>query len=395
MNALTRRTWLKRSMLALGGAAALTGARRLSAAPPGPPRRLVLVFVQGGWDTTYAIDPKPGLAGVDAPTGAVQGFGGLDIFTDPSRPAVGTFFADWGDQCAVVRGISVASIAHPDCQRRIITGATADGAPDVAAIASATLAPELPAPYLILGRTAFSGPYGAMSARTGTANQIVTLLNPQFTEEALIRGHVAARAGRELAAADVPAVRDFVDSLDRGDLLRELGKVGELELTRTFATQIALAVESLSLGLCHCVQLEVGGFDTHSNNSAQGKLQNDLFAGLSTLMQSLAAAKLLGDTVVAVVSEMGRTPRLNTANGKDHWPVTSALLLGAGVAGGKVVGGTTDGLDAAPVDLATGAVDPAGRPISYADLAAGLLLHLGVDPADHLFAGEPLRGFAA
>lgn len=412
MNALTRRTWLKSSLLALGGAAALTGARRLAAAPPGPARRLVLVFVQGGWDTTYAIDPKPGLAGVDAPTGgAVKSFGGLDILTDPARPAVETFFADWGDQCAIVRGVSVASVAHPDCQRRIITGATADGAPDVAAIAAATLAPELPAPYLILGRTAFSGPYGAMSARTGTANQIVTLLNPQFSfpaqgapllpliptdaEEALIRGHVEARAGRELAAIGDPRLQEFLDSRVRGDLLRTLGQTGKLELTRTFATQIALAVQSLTLGLCHSVQLELGGWDTHSNNAAQGKMHDDLFAGLSTLMQSLAAAKLLGDTTVAVVSEMGRTPRLNSAQGKDHWPVTSALLLGAGVAGGKVVGGTTDALDAADVDLATGALDPAGRPITYADLAAGLLAHLGVDPADHILTGEPLRGFSA
>lgn len=412
MNALTRRTWLKSSLMALGAASLLAGGRRLAAAPAAPARRLVLVHVQGGWDTTYAIDPKPDSGSVDAPAGAIQSFGGLDVLTDPGRPAIATFFNDWGSACAIVRGISVASIAHPDCQRRILTGVTADGAPDVAAIASAVHAPDLPAPYLILGRTAFSGPYGALSARTGAANQIVTLLDSQFTfpavgaplvplaptsaEEALIRAHVQARAEAELAAVGGAArVRDFLDALDRGDLLRELGQVSELELTRTFDTQVKLAVEALSRGLCHAVQLESGDWDTHSNNAEQGIKHQDLFASLSTLMQSLAAAKLLDDTVVVVASEMGRTPLLNSAQGKDHWPVTSALVLGAGVAGGKVVGATTDKLDAAPVDLQTGAPDPSGRPITYADFAAGILAHVGVDPGAYILTGEPLRAFTA
>jgi hypothetical protein len=412
MNALSRRTWLKSSFLAVAAAsAALAGGRRLAAAPTGPARRVVLVLAQGGWDTTYAIDPKPGLAGVDAPAGAVQAFGGLDILTDPSRPSVGTFFNNWGSQCAVVRGISVSSIAHPDCVHRILTGVTSDTAPDIAAIAAAEHAPDLPAPYLILGRTAFSGPYASQSARTGSANQIVTLLDNQFTfpavgapliplaptdaEEALIRAHVAARAERELMATADARVQDFLDSLTRGDLLRELGQVTKLELTRTFDTQIKLAVEALSRGLCHSVQLESGDWDTHTNNAAQGARHEAFFKGLSSLMADLAATKLLDDTIVVVASEMGRTPLLNSAQGKDHWPVTSALVLGAGVAGGKVVGATTDALDAAPVDFKTGAVDPNGKPITYSDFAAGLLSHVGVDPGPFILTGAPLHAITA
>ncbi|HEY8375526.1 MAG TPA: hypothetical protein VIK91_03510, partial [Nannocystis sp.] len=171
MKALSRRTCLKSGFFALAAAGLYAGARRLAAAPVGPARRVVLVFVQGGWDTTYAVDPKPGVAGVDAPAGAVQQFGDLDILTDPSRPAVAQFFGAWGDQCAVVRGIAVASVAHPDCTHRMLTGVIDDTAADIAAIAAAVHAPDLAAPYLILGRTAFSGPYGALTARTGSANQ--------------------------------------------------------------------------------------------------------------------------------------------------------------------------------------------------------------------------------
>jgi hypothetical protein len=410
MNALSRRTWLKSSFYALAAAGALVDGR--AAAQVGPARRLVLVLVQGGWDTTYAIDPKPGVGGVDGPDGAVQQFHGLDVLTHAARPSVGNFFDAWGDRCAIVRGVSVASVAHPDCTRRILTGVLDDTAPDVAAIAAARLAPDFPAPYLILGRTAFSGPYGALSARTGSANQIVTLLDPKVTfpamgapllplvptdaEEALIRAHVELRAERELAAAaGSRRVQDFLDSLPRGDMLRELAEVGDLELTRTFDTQIKLAVDALSRGLCHSVQLESGDWDTHTGNDAQGPRHEALFKSLAALMQSLSAAKLLDDTVVVVASEMGRTPRLNAAQGKDHWPVTSALVLGAGVAGGRVVGATTDALDAAPVDFTTGAVDPKGRPIAYADLAAGLLQHVGVDPSEFIPTGAPLDALSA
>jgi hypothetical protein len=88
MPRLTRRSWLRSSFLALGAAGLLTHEGRLRAAPKAPPRRLVLVFNSGGWDSTYSLDPKPGVAGVDAPTGKLSTFAGLDVLTDPSRPAI-------------------------------------------------------------------------------------------------------------------------------------------------------------------------------------------------------------------------------------------------------------------------------------------------------------------
>ncbi len=64
------------------------------------------------------------------------------------------------------------------------------------------------------------------------------------------------------------------------------------------------------------------------------------------------------------------------------------------MAGGKVVG-ATDALDAALIDFTTGAIDPEGRPIAYADLAAGLLELVGVDPSAHIPTGEPLHAISA
>lgn len=417
MAQLTRRSWLHRSFLALGAAALLTRHGEVRAAPRGKPRRLVVVFNSGGWDPTYALDPKPGVGGIDAPDGTVETYGDLEVLTDASRPNIAAYFAAHGGITTAVRGLQVNSVAHPDAARRVLTGVAADGAPDIAAITSAIHGADMPAPYLILGRTAYSGPYASLAARTGSANQIVTLLDPLYSlppigapllphvptdiEEELIRTHVLARAERDLAAVgDNTRVQDFMASLQRGDLLREVGDIGEVEFDRSFDAQIDLAVEALGRGLCHSVQLETGDWDTHTQNTDQGPHHDEFFASLTKLVDALAAragstqgSKLLDETVVVVVSELGRTPRLNSAMGKDHWPVTAAMLVGSGVTN-RSIGGTTTTLAGRNVDLTTGAASDSGKPLLYSNFAAGVLELVGVDPGEHI-AAEPLHALSA
>jgi uncharacterized protein (DUF1501 family) len=143
-------------------------------------------------------------------------------------------------------------------------------------------------------------------------------------------------------------------------------------------------------------------FDTHAGNDAQGGLHDQLFAGLRVLLDGLAGRAgaragntLLDETVVVVVSEMSRTPKLNANNGKDHWPVTSAMVIGAGVRGGRAYGGTTRGIEAKKVNLATGELDAGGATIQTDELAAGVLELCGVDPAAYFPGVERLRGFIA
>lgn len=85
---------------------------------------------------------------------------------------------------------------------------------------------------------------------------------------------------------------------------------------------------------------------------------------------------------MVVLSEMGRTPLKNGGDGRDHWPYTSALLLGAGVRGDQVVSGFDDGYFGAGYDAATGA--PGEAPLSTEHLGATLLALADVDPAEHL-----------
>jgi uncharacterized protein (DUF1501 family) len=91
---------------------------------------------------------------------------------------------------------------------------------------------------------------------------------------------------------------------------------------------------------------------------------------LSALLEDLAARGLLEETLVVVVGEFGRTPKItsNPHPGRDHWPACySALLAGAGVRGGLVYG-ASDRIGAYVKD----------RPVSPEDFAATLFSALGV-----------------
>ncbi|WP_373652180.1 DUF1501 domain-containing protein [Schlesneria sp. DSM 10557] len=89
------------------------------------------------------------------------------------------------------------------------------------------------------------------------------------------------------------------------------------------------------------VQVNLNGWDTHDNN-CEG-LKNHLLPpfdqGISALLDDMESSGLLQETLVVVVSEFGRTPKINGTKGRDHWgPCFFGLFAGAGVQGGQVIG---------------------------------------------------------
>lgn len=85
--------------------------------------------------------------------------------------------------------------------------------------------------------------------------------------------------------------------------------------------------------------LEVGGWDTHANQgTSSGALANrlkGLDGGLSALRSGLGDA--WDTTVVAIVTEFGRTVRVNGTRGTDHGTATAAILTGGAINGGRVI----------------------------------------------------------
>ena len=91
----------------------------------------------------------------------------------------------------------------------------------------------------------------------------------------------------------------------------------------------------------------------------------------SSLLEDLSNLGLLDSTLVLATGEFGRTPRINPAGGRDHWPQCwTVVLAGGGIKGGQVVG-SSDSIGAAPQD----------RPVMPAHLAATVYQCLGI-PVD-------------
>ena len=127
------------------------------------------------------------------------------------------------------------------------------------------------------------------------------------------------------------------------------------------------------------------GWDTHRQNfpTLKNTLAPPLDRGVSALIGDLDNRGLLESTLVIMMGEFGRTPRINPNAGRDHHGrANCALLAGAGLPRGLLLG-RTDPQGDAPVD----------RPMTPADLAATLYTALGIDP-DHKFRtphGRPIR----
>jgi hypothetical protein len=108
-----------------------------------------------------------------------------------------------------------------------------------------------------------------------------------------------------------------------------------------------------------------------------------------------AGGSLLDETVVVVFSEMGCHPLLNVDLGKDHWTVTSAMLIGSGVAGGRSYGGYGEDFEGAPIVPSTGKVHDSGVSMVASHLGATLLALGDVDPGPFLPGIEPITALIA
>jgi hypothetical protein len=133
------------------------------------------------------------------------------------------------------------------------------------------------------------------------------------------------------------------------------------------------------------IEVAQDGFDTHADNFNGHTLRAGyLDPAISTLLTELADRDLLQSTVVLVIGEFGRTPAINPASGRDHWPTGfSCLVGGGGLAAGRVVGATDPtGEKKQPVD-----------PVEVPDLYATILHTLGVDFARELITpiGRPMK----
>ena len=149
--------------------------------------------------------------------------------------------------------------------------------------------------------------------------------------------------------------------------------------------QGCLMARRLIEGGVRFVTVTDGGWDTHQNNftSLKTRLLPRLDSALSALVQDLSDRGLTDSTLVVVLSDFGRTPKINPSAGRDHWASAGiALLAGGGIRPGQTVG-QTNAL----------AEQPTEAPYYTEDLAATLYHCLGIplDTTHQTPDGRPIQ----
>jgi hypothetical protein len=158
------------------------------------------------------------------------------------------------------------------------------------------------------------------------------------------------------------------------ELHRESPETRDRYGRHAFGQSLLLARRLVEAGV-PIVQANMGPVQNWDSHQAIGVTLKDrllppLDRGVSALLSDLHERGLLNDTLVLMLGEFGRTPKINKDGGRDHWgPCFTGLFAGAGVEGGRVIG-SSDEIAAYPDSEA----------YSPDDIGATVYTALGLDP---------------
>jgi uncharacterized protein (DUF1501 family) len=405
-----------------------------------PDQFLVIVNAGGGWDPTSLCDPKGNLQQYaqerpDANNGGsinsvdlnsantASGIQWSDIpiidgnAANPGgatlrvRDQFSKYFPVYADRITVINGIDNGTNNHSSGNRATWSGHLEMGYPSLAALFAASTNPTLPMAYISNGGYDFTASL-VSRARASSADFIDELADPNSNEYLYrsannngqdinvfkqIKLAQKQRLERQQAQAELPLRRQQLNQLftvrqEDNDLakLSEEKELIEAALPTNnhmnnrgqgFKRQASLVAAAFKAGVAASANISTGGFDTHGNHDrSQYQSLGDLLEGVIYLQEALAQAGIADRTTVVIGSDFGRTPYYNTGNGKDHWPVTSMMVMhpsGNGK-GGKVFGKSTYKYRSQALDRRSGESSANGELLTPAHINLALRKELGI-----------------
>ncbi|HET6881886.1 MAG TPA: DUF1501 domain-containing protein, partial [Pirellulales bacterium] len=355
-------------------------------------KRLVFVFLTGGFSHVDTFDPKPKLAASSGQTVAAESL--RDVTT---QPLLGTPFqftprgksglpvsevfpllGDAADELCVIRSLHTDIVEHFQGTLAMHTGSATVPMPSIGCWLSfglGTFNPNLPSYIVLAEHTPYAGaqvwdnnflpPYHQgvrivpgdepiadlrSSAKSTTLAELERVMLGDVNEL-----HAAARPGdlnlkARMHTFDVARgmMREAPEAFDLGrETAATLADYGAQPGDKvSFAAQCLLARRLLERGV-RVVELIDSG--SHDNWDAHGDMQQHrgkaqrVDQPLAALLSDLRRRGLLDDTLVVICTEFGRTPWSDNGKGRSHWHrAFSCLLAGAGVRGGMAYGQTDD-----------------------------------------------------
>ena len=406
-------------------------------------RNFVFAYFSGGWDTLLCLDPRNPddfsearirdtniqLAWDRLPAGFEAQMVGFDDSPITFGPAIGDFKKHYQKSC-LVRGISMDTLTHEVGRRYMMTGqmpaglqATGSSIPTRIVAQQGDLAPI---PNLVARAETYNKglPNFASGLSVNSAGDLVMTLQrlPESPSQRIF-SHLNAYRRRRVPCDPTNLGRNgFFDQIQESEnkaqslidsalneyfdfgrpehaALREqygLGNIrpGGLGTGFSAGEQAAIAAQALKHGVAQCVTVSLAnGLDTHDESWADDHptILRDGFNALSALIDDLESAGLMANTTIVVFSEFGRTPLLNTRDGRDHSLSSCALLIGAGIKANTVVGASSDvGLGPLQINPDSGlAVASGGITITPSNVLASVMQSAGYDPSALRTQGLP------
>jgi hypothetical protein len=320
-------------------------------------QNVIFIFLGGGLSQLESFDPKPA-----APL-EMRG-----LFPAIATSVPGLFVSDrlprtslLMDQLALIRSGTHGCDQHETAANYVLSGRLGSpfgDYPAIGAVVTHQLKPlsTLP-PYVAIP----ANPYGqwelGKSGFLGSAYESYRAGNPHHDGYPKCN-HLSLEAAKHFAVDREP--------------VRLRDRYGR----HTFGQSCLLARRLIEQGV-HFVTVSCGGWDLHANLwPAMEQRLTEFDQGFSTLLTDLGTRGLLEQTLVVVSSEFGRSPKINSKGGRDHWPAAASLLFaGAGVQGGRVIG-ATDRHGTTVID----------RPVTPEDVACTVFESMGIDSRSTLAA---------
>ena len=379
------------------------------------PQRFVMFFLAGGWDTALAIDPVVGgkvgnyQTSYNNTESTVSGKSNLVIGQGLTNAS--SAFSNMNT--AFVNGMYVEVTAHELATKYLMSGrSTLSRSREFPAVAAllGDASSNFP-PHLVLGQTVPLGdtketnpPLHAISSDQLT----LMLAGPRgqdfsFNDSAITTMHGLVDSLNTIrdsslstgARNEMTAWRSAQSGIGS---LYDAGYYSTVALDTETSTRYnvgdnwqveahaAMAFKALQSGMASYVTVHGGSYDTHSSHLSTHLPEMSSFATtLNTFVNDLRSTadptdtslSLADTTTIVVTSEFTRTPTFNNANGTDHWPSASAIIMGPNVSDNTVVGATDNTGLALGWSSGTSATRTTDNELNAGHLYSAILRHFG------------------
>ncbi len=368
----------------------------------------ILLWLEGGCSHIDSWDPKPN-SGFKPISTNVPGIQVSELF-----PRI----AQHMDKLAIIRSMHTEENNHPQGTHYAMTGHRPNPAmkfPSLGSVITKELGPRNKVPPYVLIPKPWELDFDVTYADSFNAAFIGAENNPLVLSDPSQEGFQVPDLSlpKSLSAEEIEDRRSFLGIVDRRyrqkernaelarmdtfmqqalsmilspavrkafDLSEESEKTKD-RYGRTRVGQSVLLARRLVESGCRFVTAagyKHGEWDTHGRTDPGSQSNDDMLRNvltptldqtLSALLEDLDQRGLLESTVVIVTGEFGRTPYVNAAQGRDHWPTCWSLLLGGGgIRGGQIIGASDE----------RGA-QVAERMVTMGDLFATIYKALGID----------------